>query len=909
MFGKSRLTALFLGLAVPFCALAQAPKPVVVAIVNAASYATGPIAPGEMVIIFGSAFGPAQLVNLQLDPQGKIATTLAGVQVLFDGVAAPLIYVSPSQIAAMVPYNISGKADTEVQVVRAGLSSVTLLTPVAITAPGIFSADASGKGQAAITNSDGSINSLTNPAAPGSYITMYLTGEGRTDPPGSNGMIATGIANVQAKVSVRIAGQNAQFLYAGSAPGNVNGFAQINVVIPVDLAYGGSLPLLVQIGEAFTQAEITVAVSGPLAPVLNPPTGLTLSATSTNQIRVTWISTDALATRFHIERQTGGFGPFTEVAIVAAPAIQFNDSNIAPGTDYQYRIRAESDYGYSQYSAVTRISVPAFQLSPPANLQASAITPNLVIVTWNSANTNASSLLMERRTGANGAYALITTLSNSATSYQDPAVSANTTYTYRMRSQTNSNLSGYSSEIAVTTPGAPLPPAPNLSATAISASQIRLSWTSTTTGVVRFRIERRTLAGQYSEISQLGPSVTSFDDSGLSASTGYFYRMRVETGAGISAYSNEVTGTTMLGVPSAPSNLRATATSSTQVSLTWNNNAPDATAIRVESRSATISTFSDVGPAASLVSTAIINNQPNTSYTFRVRAQNGSGYSTYSNEVMVTTLPSPITVVLIHGIGQSGGALEPLARTLRLLPSQRFAILADFDWGRCANPSKLSSCDSDCTIETGANELRDYLNRKVPSGDIVLVGYSMGGLIARQLLLTTQFNRNRPIALVTLGTPNLGYPYSSIDDISNCRSLGQQMAGNFRANGGSGDFSPYLLNMNSTWASLSVAPAMGRWLAISATSCRIAARLNGSGCPDSNVLSDGVVCDVSARLLFQYRFRPSEDFFTSNFFHSAPRLGALCDNPPSGTVLLPALYNAGKDSDVGQRLMVFLNGL
>ena len=165
MFGKSLLTALFVGVVIPLCALAQAPKPVISAIVNAASYATGPIAPGEMVVVFGNAFGPTQLVNLQLDPQGKIASTLVGVQLLFDGVAAPLIYVSPLQIAAMVPYSVSGKINTQVQVVRSGFSSDPIIKAVALTAPGIFSADASGKGQAAITNADGSINSTANPAS------------------------------------------------------------------------------------------------------------------------------------------------------------------------------------------------------------------------------------------------------------------------------------------------------------------------------------------------------------------------------------------------------------------------------------------------------------------------------------------------------------------------------------------------------------------------------------------------------------------------------------------------------------------------------------------------------------------------------------------------------------------------
>src|SRR5207245_1037165 len=140
------------------------------------------------------------------------------------------------------------------------------------------------------------------------------------------------------------------------------------------------------------------------------------------------------------------------------------------------------------------------------------------------------------------------------------------------------------------------------------------------------------------------PSVTSFDDTGLSASTAYFYRMRVETAAGLSLYSNEVTATTLQGLPAAPTNLQGTATSSTQINLRWTNNAVDATAIRLELHTAATSTFTDIGATASLTSTGITNNQPNTSYTFRVRAQNAAGYSAYSNEAMVTTLAVSKTI-------------------------------------------------------------------------------------------------------------------------------------------------------------------------------------------------------------------------------------------------------------------------
>jgi uncharacterized protein (TIGR03437 family) len=986
----------------------QTGKPTVTAVTNVASYASGSISPGEMVVIFGSGMGPSGVVGFQLDQTGKIASTLSQVQVLFDESPAPLIYVSAKQISAMVPYGVAGKSSTQVQVVFQGSTSDPFQKSISPSAPGLFTSDSSGRGQVAMTNSDGSYNTSSNPAAPGSYVTFYLTGEGQTNPSGSDGNIAVSTANVALPVTVQIAGRTLQLLYAGSAPDNVNGFAQINAVIPSDLQYGGNLPLVVRVGGVASQSGVTLAVSGAPAPIPGAPQNLSSTANASGQIVLTWMPADGLAARFHVERQIAGAVAFNEIAVVPAPATTFTDAGVAAGVSYLYRIRAESDYGFSAYSGVATGTVPVATLTPPTNFQATAASQTQINLTWNTANTNATKLHIERKTGTAGAYAEIAVFPNTGITYQDTTVQPSTTYAYRMRSEgATGALSSYSGETSGTTPALPLPPSSTLQGTATSSSQVHLSWTSTATGIVRFRVERRTTTAAYSEISQPSPTATSFDDSGLAASTAYSYRMRVETASGMSAYSNEVTVTTLApplppaptlqgtatsslqvhlswsttatgvvlfslerrtttGVysqisqptatstsfddsgltgsttylyrmrvqtgtgfspysnevtvttlqplPAAPTNLQATAISSTQVNLTWTNNAPDATAIRIETQPAGSSTFTDIGAVTTLTSTVVSNLQANTTYSYRVRVQNSAGSSLYSSVATVTTLASPVTVVLVHGINQSGGAMQPLANTLKaiLQPSQHFTVDAGFDWGRCANVPLFAFCPSDCSIEEGADELRNYINQKIPPGDIVLVGYSMGGLIARQLLMTTQFSRNRPIALVTLGTPNLGYPYSSIDTVKVCTSLGTEMKGDFRANNGNGEFSSYLLGLNNTWAGSSTAPATGRWLAVAGTSCSVPARFNGSGCPGNDVFSDGVVCDVSARLLFQYRYRPSEDMFSPNFFHSTTSgllSGLMCDNPPSGSIPLPALYNVGANSDVGLRLARFINGL
>jgi uncharacterized protein (TIGR03437 family) len=152
-----------------FSALAQTDKPTILSIQNSASYSTGPIAPGQMVLLVGTAMGPSDAVGFQVDEQGRVTTLLSGVQVLFDGVAAPLISVSDKQTSAMVPYGLAGNATTQIQVVYQGAASDPFQKALAASAPGILTSDASGKGQAVGTNSDGSPNSPTNPAAPGNF--------------------------------------------------------------------------------------------------------------------------------------------------------------------------------------------------------------------------------------------------------------------------------------------------------------------------------------------------------------------------------------------------------------------------------------------------------------------------------------------------------------------------------------------------------------------------------------------------------------------------------------------------------------------------------------------------------------------------------------------------------------------
>ncbi len=235
--------------------------PALTALQNAASYGAGTVSPGMVFVVYGNSIGPANLAGVGLDSNGKLSTAASDTQLLFDGVPAPLVYVSAGQSSGIVPYEVNGKTATQVVAVYQGLRSVPLTVSVATTAPGLFSADFSGTGQGAIYNQDGVVNSSARPARRGDIVVLYGTGEGETDPQGINGLIAAvTFPKPRLPVSVSIGGQPAsEVLYAGAVPGVVAGVFQINVRVPENIG-AGTQPVVVRIGANQSQANLRVAL-------------------------------------------------------------------------------------------------------------------------------------------------------------------------------------------------------------------------------------------------------------------------------------------------------------------------------------------------------------------------------------------------------------------------------------------------------------------------------------------------------------------------------------------------------------------------------------------------------------------------------------------------------------------------
>jgi uncharacterized protein (TIGR03437 family) len=223
-------------------------------IANAASVLAGPVAAGELVTLYGSGLGPEDLTINPPDATGAVSSEAAGTEVLFDGVAAPVIYTSATQAAALVP-SISGST-TSVEVRYRGKTALGFTVPVAPSAPALFTYDSTGRGLAAATDQDHSYNGFTSSAMSGDTVTLFATGMGLTAQPA-------------APLTVIMGGVTAQILHVGPAPGQL-GVTQIDVKVPMDVlaalrfVYGYTMyapvPVLLQVGETTSQPGVYITV-------------------------------------------------------------------------------------------------------------------------------------------------------------------------------------------------------------------------------------------------------------------------------------------------------------------------------------------------------------------------------------------------------------------------------------------------------------------------------------------------------------------------------------------------------------------------------------------------------------------------------------------------------------------------
>jgi uncharacterized protein (TIGR03437 family) len=238
------------------------PGPALVGVASSAGFqVSGQVAPYELISLYGDGIGPSTPVNGQVT-NGVLSNSLNGLQVLFDGTPAPLLYAGPNQINLIVPSVVAGRSTTAFQITGPGTIS-NIQGPelfVVPSQPQVFATAGSLLNPAIAFNQDGTVNSAVNPALTASIVTVWATGAGMPIIPEADGSIGstTRPQSLALPVSILSNGfsnggpsDSLEVLYAGDAPDLAVGVMQVNFRLPAEAQSGvGQLQLRLQVGDS-----------------------------------------------------------------------------------------------------------------------------------------------------------------------------------------------------------------------------------------------------------------------------------------------------------------------------------------------------------------------------------------------------------------------------------------------------------------------------------------------------------------------------------------------------------------------------------------------------------------------------------------------------------------------------------
>ncbi len=375
-------------------------------------------------------------------------------------------------------------------------------------------------------------------------------------------------------------------------------------------------------------------------PQLAAPSNLAATTVSLSQINLSWKNNASSVSGFYIERKAGT-GAYSQIASVGPTAVSYTNTALTANTVYTYRVRTYTTKLTSDYS--NEASALTTTLSAPSNLTATTASPAQINLAWKNNASVVAGFYIERSIGS-GAFSQIAFVGPSVCTYANTGLTANTTYSYRVRAFTASMFSNYSNMATAVTANIPAPT--NLTAQFVNASLVMLSWRESSPTVSGFYVESKIGTGSYGQIAIEPYPVQAVAVALLNPGTTFTFRVRAYSNLLTSGYSNEVSVTT-LNI-TAPTNLVAAKASSTQINLSWKNNAAAGTLagfyIERQAGSGAFTPIASVGPTTTTFSNIGLTSK--TTYYYRVRAYNAYLYSGYSN-VATLALGSSVGVALL----------------------------------------------------------------------------------------------------------------------------------------------------------------------------------------------------------------------------------------------------------------------
>lgn len=282
-----------------------------------------------------------------------------------------------------------------------------------------------------------------------------------------------------------------------------------------------------------------VASAATFAPP-SAPANLTATTVDASTIRLTWVDTSTNEQGFKIEASTDG-SAWTQLGITSANATSYNASRLTPSTQYAFRVRAyegTTNGDFSNVATASTLDAP----SAPANLAGEPRNTTSIKLTWTNTSTAQTYVKVER--SLDGVlWTQVAQVSGTSTTWTNYSLAPATEYLYRVRGATSSINGPYSEPVAVQT--LPPPPAPtNLTAIALNATSVRLTWTDNSSYESGFRVERSLDGVTWTQVGMVGANATAWNNYSLAAHTTYHYRVRAIEGLTYGPYSESVSVST-----------------------------------------------------------------------------------------------------------------------------------------------------------------------------------------------------------------------------------------------------------------------------------------------------------------------------------------------------------------------------
>ncbi|MBT0663850.1 fibronectin type III domain-containing protein [Geobacter pelophilus] len=382
---------------------------------------------------------------------------------------------------------------------------------------------------------------------------------------------------------------------------------------------------------------------------LQPPYPVT-TATTNASVTLTWSDNSLAEDGYRIYRKAEACSSATlSFSLLASPLanqVTYTDSTVTPTNSYCYRVTA--------YAGETETKYVQTDTQPlaPAPLTLTAVSATQINLSWTNVF-GETGYTIERKVGAAGSWTVLTSKAADVTTHSDTGLTGGTVYYYRIKA---SNAVGDSPYIEQSLPSVPVMSAPVV----VSSSQINLAWTDLATETA-YILERKTgTGGTWSQVgSNLAQNSITYNDTGLYSGTLFYYRLKGRNASGDSAYSAEVSATTLLQAPTLNT---ATGTNTTTVALGWTdtNNSPNGNESNYQASYAACTNTDPVSCAdvngaywggwtnvtafaTNSVSGNVTSLIPGRSYKFRMQGLLTGANSTFSSpeRTATTVLPTP----------------------------------------------------------------------------------------------------------------------------------------------------------------------------------------------------------------------------------------------------------------------------